>query len=323
MQAPRPARIRAALKRGGFTTLEVLISSLDRFFTHHGPQLAASISFYTVLSIFPLAIVLTAAFGLVVNDEAARKEVVEFLVQRLPLQESGVDDVRNMLRDATGRAGTLGLAGLVGLLYSASALMGATRNSLNAIWAIERRRPPLRGKALDILLVFALGTLFAASLVMGALTGAADDLGHEIGIPDKLLTGVLGFLTSLVPTVLSAIVFGVALVVLPDRRVRLRDIWPGIVVATVSFEIIQWAFGLYLRNFGSYSTIYGSLGTAVATMVFVYITAMALLIAAEIGRLWPEARSGELGGDGPSEPVREQVWRFLRGLVMEDPREKR
>jgi membrane protein len=292
--------------------------SIDAFFKHRCSQLAASISYYALLSLFPAAIVTAAIFGIVIGDDEARSEVVEFLFDTLPLSgDEGRRDLEGAVDGVTRNTETLGLIGLVGLLYSASALMGAVRNSLAVVWGGERQRPPLRAKALDILLVVGLGVLIGLSLAVTVLRSLAVDLGEDLGIPGRVLDTGLDTSGFLIPLVLSAIVFAVLFRVVPHPRPRLRDVWPGVVFATLGYELAKRGFTLYIDNFGNYSAVYGSLGAVIVFLVFIYIAAIVSLLGAEYAALWPRVRAGEFDGGGPGKPLREEIRDFVRGLVLE------
>jgi len=318
------ARLVERLRRGAGHAWRLTENAVPAFFSDRCPQLGAGIAYFALFSVFPLAIVLTAVFGLVVSGPDTKDEVVEFLVERLPLQESGARDLRTVLDDVAGGAGAVGAAGLIGLAYSASALMGAVRNSLNALWEFEEPRPPLRGKGLDIILILGLGLMFALSLAIALIEGVATDVGRDIGIPETLLAGTFSFVAILLPLALAAAVFAVLLRYVPARHQRWRDIWPGVLVAILGYKLVQVGFSFYLDNFGRYSAVYGSLGAIVAFMVFVYVAAMAFLLGAEYARLWPAVRAGELdpdpGEDG--EPFGRQVLGFLKGLAVRPERRR-
>ena len=319
------ARLGERLRLGAGHAWRLTENAVPAFFSDRCPQLGAGIAYFALFSVFPFAIVLTAVFGFVVSGPDAKDEVVEFLVERLPLQESGAQDLRAVLDDVAGGAGAVGVAGLVGLAYSASALMGAVRNSLNALWDFDEARPPLRGKALDIILILGLGLMFALSLAIALIEGVAAEVGRDIGIPGTLLEGTFSFVAILLPLVLAATVFTVLLRYVPARHQRWRDIWPGVLVATLGYKLVQVGFSFYLDNFGRYSAVYGSLGAIVAFMVFVYVAAMAFLLGAEYARLWPQARAGEFDPDpdeDEGEPLRRRVLGFLKGLAIRPERRR-
>jgi membrane protein len=307
------ARAGHALGRAGTLTER----SVDAFFRHRCPQLAASISYYALFSVFPAAILMAVVFGLIISGEDARREVVDFLFDNLPLSEDqGRRDLEKVVNDVTRNPGTLGVIGLAILLYSASALMGAVRNSVAVVWGSERDRPPLRGKALDILLVLGLGVLIGLSLMITILRGLAVDLGKDLGVTGRVLDGALDISGFVIPFLLSLIAFAVLYGVVPHPRPRLRDVWPGIVLATVGYELAKRGFALYIDNFANYSAVYGSLGAVITFLVFVYIAAMIFLLGGEFAALWPRVRAGEFE-NGEGRPLGEEIRRFLRGLVIE------
>jgi membrane protein len=309
------ARAGQALARAA----KLIERSVDAFARHHCPQLAASISYYALLSIFPAAILMVAIFGVVIGDDEARTEVVDFLFENLPVSEGeGRKDLEKVVDGVTSNTGALGVVGLLGVLYSASALMGAIRNSLAIIEETERQRPPLRAKALDLLLVLGLGILIALSFAATLVRGLAVDLSKDLGFTGRVIDEALNAVGFLIPFTLSLIAFTVILTVVPYPRPRLRDVWPGVLLAAVGFELAQRGFALYLENFGNYSAIYGSLGAVITFLVFIYIAAMVFLLGAEMATLWPRVRAGEFDdSDGDGEPFGERVRGFLRGLVIE------
>lgn len=319
-----PERVRTRVRAGARRAWWLTEKAVGGFFSDHCQQLAAGIAFFALFSMFPLAIVLTAVFGLFLSGGTAEDEVVNFLVERLPLEEGGGDDLRSVLDDVAGSAGAVGAAGLLALAYTSSALMAAIRNSLNAIWRLPERRAPLRGKALDIALVLGLGVLFLLSLVIALIEGVAADVGRDIGVPETLLDGSLSFVGTLAPLLLAGGVFTVLLVVVPARPQRLRDLWPGILVATAGYALVQVGFSFYLENFSRYSAVYGSLGAIVAFMVFVYVAAMAFLLGAEYARCWPAVRARPADSDdggGSDEPLGRRIWGLLKRLVVNPGRD--
>jgi membrane protein len=293
--------------------------SVDAFFTHRCPQLAASISYYALLSVFPAAIVMAAIFGLIIDDDDARSEVVDFLFDALPVTEDqGRQDLEKVVDGVTRNTTTLGIVGFAGLLYSASALMGAVRNSLAIVWGAQRQCPPLRGKALDVLLVLGLGSLIALSLAVTIVRGFAVDLSEDLGFAGRALESALDSSGFVIPFTLSLVVFAVVFRVVPHPRPRLRDVWRGVLLAALGYELAKRGFAFYLENFGNYSAVYGSLGAVITFLVFIYIAAMVFLLGAELPALWPRVRAGEFDRqDGDGATLGERLRGFLRDLVFE------
>jgi membrane protein len=292
-------RLRSILAGG----VELLLAAARLLSRHRGTQMAASMSYYALFSIFPAALVVAAAAGFFFGDTAARQDAVDFLLRELPLDEGqGRADLETVFDGIARNAGTLGLIGVAALLVTASALISATRHSVGAIFGDIERRGFLRGKGLDLLLILALGVLFAASFA-GTLIGRLDpDLGGPVG--EVVRTALTATGSWLVPMTLTAIVFGALLMVLSTGRPPLRDIWPGVLFATGAYELLKHGFSLYLASFADYGAVYGPLGAVIAFMFFVFLASLVFLLGAAIAAVWPDARDGRLGPPAGEEDER-------------------
>jgi membrane protein len=304
-------------------TWALIWNSIGALSRHRATQSAASMAYYALFSVFPTAIVLTAAAGFFLDDAKAREDTVNFLFDQLPLAdtEQGRGDIDKLVHGVTTNAGTLGFFGILALFFSASALLGATRGAVDAIFGGRVTRGFLRGKGIDLLLVLGVGFLFILSFASTILSG----FGIEPG------DGFLGALESVftwsgpvLPTALSAIVFGVLYCVLPVEHQRVRDVWPGILFATIAYELLKKGFTVYIDNFANYSAVYGSLGAVVAFMVFTYLASFVFLIGAEMAHLWPSVRRGDFDpgngdDDGESKSFGREVLDFAKSLVSRNP----
>ena len=309
---------RQKLGRGLGHAWSLLYNGIDGISQHRGTQLAAAMGYYALFSVFPAVIVLAAAAGSVLDDPAAREDVVDYLLRELPLsEEDGRGDVESVLDGVTANAGTLGLIGLAILIVTASALVSAARNSLSIIFEENIRRGALRGKALDVLLVVGLGILVAISFLASVIDQFDPDLSGTVGnwIQDVVdLADV-----TVVPIVLTGILFMVAFKVLPAERRPLRDLWPGIVFATLAYELVRRGFSWYLDTFGNYDAIYGSVGVIIAFMFFVYLASLAFLLGAEMSAAWPRIRDDNGSADGEGKPLGEEIKGFVKRLFTRNP----
>lgn len=298
-------------------------TSIGNLGRHRLGQLAASMSYYALLSVFPAAIVLAAAAGFLLDDPSAHEDAVQYLFDELPLSDTkGRSDIEDLVNGVTKNAGTLGLIGGIALLISASALIGAIRNSVAVIFEADHTRGAIRGKGLDLLLILGLGVLFALSFAATILSQFDSNLGDGFfNVVETALTAT-GWL---LPIALTALVFTVLYTVLPVNHPRIRDVWPAIVFATLGYELVKHGFTFYLNNFANYNAVYGSLGAVVAFMGFVYIASLVFLFGAEMAALWPEIRAGEHDpgsgddDDGPSKTFLEEVRDFGKSLVSHNP----
>ncbi|MFN8639325.1 MAG: YihY/virulence factor BrkB family protein [Dehalococcoidia bacterium] len=316
--SPTPALVRPRARPAWLTAGAILQRAAMNFNEDRGTHMAAAIAYYGLFSLFPLVTLAVSIFGIVMRDDQRRARVVQALVDALPVSTSGVAD---SLFAVASRGPTLTLVAAAATIWAASALLSVVRASLAVAFAADRGVPPLRAKAVDLIIAPIAGAAFLLSLtvttswrVLQSLAavrlpfleefGWAWDLGAELLPPTMVF---LGFLA--------------AYRVLPGRAVPIRYLWGGALVATAGFELVKAGFALYIANFGHYDVVYGSLGGVVALLFWVYLSANMLLIGAEVAAETAHVLRGEPrhGRHHPPELDREwrsAVWAFLVGLVL-------
>lgn len=291
LRLPPPARRRGARAKGhrtsrngtrSYVTL-LLRRSQQAYASDAGPHLAGSIAFRVLFSLFPLAIVLTGLFGIVVQLTGVQADVVDAIVSNAPLSEQGARDLTRLLEGATGNLSGLGLLAAVGLVWSASGVMSTIRYGLNRAWDVDSPRPLVRGKALDVGLVFAtsLLVLLSMSIAIGARlvrhhAGSAPVVGEALSGAATWTAGLVGSFALAFVTVL------VLYRVVPARTPRFSQLWPAAALVALTFALLQNVFAVYVEHFSNYNAVYGSLGGVVALLFFVYLSASAFLFGAEL-----------------------------------------
>jgi membrane protein len=229
--------------------------------------------------------------------------------------------VIHTIRGVTRASGALTVIGLLGLLWSASAMFGAIRRSFNIAWKVEGHRPVVRQKLRDLSVVASLGLLLVASIAGTAALRTLREISDTALGP--LSTGT-GFFWSVLPYMLPA-VFSFAVFVLlyrwvPSVKHEVSDVWPGALLATVLFELLKNSFALYVAKFNNYASAYGALGGILLFLFWTYLSASILLVGAELAAEYASMRRGEYALFGPPERSNtEEVIRFLRGLVFRNP----
>ena len=296
------------------------------------PQLAAGISYYVLFSVFPLALLFLAISGLVLANESLRGDLVDNLFDVLPLSEGeGREDLESAIGGLTTGISLAALVSVVGLMWSASGMMGALRRALNQAWDTDYKRAFLHGKLMDFARVLSLGLLLGlsvgATIFLQVARRVSDDLSDALGPLGSGATLSLEIVAVFVPLLISFITFMVVFKVVPSVKTRFRSIWPGALLAAVLFEGVKNGFAIYLRHFGNYDAVYGSLGTVVAFLFFVYVTANIMLLGAEMAAEWPRVIHGYYDdlpeNDVPEDDAqkresaepREPLWRRLRGAL--------
>lgn len=315
----RDAVFDAARPRGAsIVVLRILQRGAQNFAEDRGTQMAAAIAYFALFSLFPLMALAVSVFGIVLRDDELRERVVETLVEALPVEAPGVAD---SLYAVAQRGPTLTAVSLLATLWSASALLTAVRRSLSVAFDEGQGRPPLRAKALDLLLLPLAGVAFLASFVLTASWRIVQRRAEgQIPLLDRL--GWAWDLGALVlPAALAFMAFLFAYWLLPRQRVHPKYLWGGALVATAGFELVKFGFAVYVANFSNLDVVYGSLAGVVALLFWVYLSANMLLIGAEVAAETPrvllnQPRHGRLAPPLVERSWRRSLWDFARGLVL-------
>ena len=286
MRAALITRLRPVAERTLVATRRAALEFVD----DRGHRSAAQISFFAILSFIPLVLLLAAAFGLVFDDSAVRRRIIETVFDNVPLASSADRPrLERSVADALDRAGDLGIFTTILLLVAASGVSGALRHSINEAWDIEERPPLLKRKALDFALILGGTSILALSVSLTATHRLAEVLDDEEN-GGWLFAGALEVAGDLLPFVFVALAMLFLYRVLPMHRKPLREIWPGAIVAAIGLAIVKQGLELYFEQLADFGAIYGSLGAAMALLIFVYAAANVVVFGAEFAVEWARAR---------------------------------
>jgi membrane protein len=245
----------------------------------HTSQLAAGLSYYFVLSLFPLLIAFAAALSLVPVPNLF-EQIVALMAKFIPPDSMGL--VRTVLRDVISpHGGSILSLGIVLTIWAASGGVAALVEAVNVAYDLPDNRSFIRRRLLSIGLMFAVGALAVLALALLVVgPGFGRWMAGKIGLGTVfvLLWPYLRWVLSIVCAVL-----GIELIYMwaPSSRQPFRSTLPGAVMALVTWLVLSSALGLYLRNFARLNKTYGTLAAAVALLLWLYWTAFAMLVGAQ------------------------------------------
>jgi membrane protein len=242
--------------------------------------LAAQLSFYFLMALFPALLFVVALIGYVPLDTAL-SELLAVLGTVAP-QELVVLLREQLIQIASGSQASLLTVGVVGAIWSSSAAMVAIIDALNRAFDITEWRPWWKRRLVAIVLTIALAVFIVTALVL-LLIGPtvafrfASWLGLEPTV--AMLWAVFRW-----PVIIGCVVLVVDLVYhfAPNRRSRWVWITPGSVLATALWLASSFVFKLYVTNFSDFTATYGAIGGAIVTMLWFYVSSTAILIGAEL-----------------------------------------
>src|SRR5918998_6746955 len=301
---------------GGMITL--VKRSFGSFGKDKCATLSAAIAYYTVFSLFPMALVGVSLLGFFVGDESARQRVVDGLAGVITIGEDGRQAFSDTLAGINQAKGWLGLVGLATALWSASGLFGAIRTALDRVWDVDRPLPMLRAKARDLLLFLGFGGLLGASAASTGVLHAAQERGAAWLGPLATVAGpVFGLVVFVAPLLLTFAAFLFLYERAPHARLTMRDVLPAAVLAALFFEFGKNVLTYYILNMGSANKLAGSLGAAILLLVFIYYAAQAVLFAAELAKHRLLVKEGTLPAVDPKiERPKVPVVRKITGTLV-------
>jgi membrane protein len=272
--------------------VEMLARTFQNFIGHDGSHMAAGVAFFSIFSLFPLALGTTAIAGFFLNPEDAELLVVDFLEDQL----SSTDVVRANIKAIADAREAIGLVALAGLLWTSRAVFGAIHRVLNRAWNVSAPRHFLLYQLGQVASVAGIVAIFLVALTAGTVgTTVASQTDRFLGVDIPWW-----FLFSFSSFAVSTSVFLFIYKVVPDVKIRWRDALPAAVLASVLFEISKVGFALWLSNISRLDLVYGSVTAVIALMLFLYVGSLVLVFGAEFSSEYSRSTmSGRLGSRGP------------------------
>ncbi len=286
------------------------VAVAKKFTADRASNLAALLAYYAFVSLFPLLLVLVSVLGFVLEDNpAAQEDALDTALARIPVIG---DDLRENVHTLTGSGPAL-VIGLVGALWAGLGVTLALGRAFDEVWDIPRVDQPnavkarVRGTAVLVVLATA---LIAASAGTGlAIGGGLTGLGAQAATLAVTIAG-------------TAIVFLAAFALLTSGPRSVRQLAPGVAVATVGSLVLQAGGGWYVDHvILDASDTYGTFAVVIGLLSWFWLGSHILLIAAEVNvvlhrRLWPRSLRGEL------EPADREAMRRSAAAARQDAREE-
>lgn len=270
--------------------------TLRKFGNDQCTDMAASLTYFGVLALFPAVIAILSLLG-VFGQGTKTIDTILTIVSNIG-GSSIADSLRSPLMSLsqTQGAGITLIIGLLAALWSASGYIGAFSRAMNRIYEIGEGRPiwKLKPVMLLITLVTVVLAVFAALILV--LSGPVlAEIGSQLGLGSTVL---LIWKIAKWPVLLLIVVFITAFLYYTTPNVKqpkFKWISLGAVVAIVVWILASAAFGFYLSNFSSYNKTYGSLAGAIAFLLWLWITNVALLFGAELNAELERSRELQAG----------------------------
>ncbi|ORB26675.1 YihY/virulence factor BrkB family protein [Mycolicibacterium parafortuitum] len=261
----------------------VLRNTANEFTRDQCTDLAAALTYYAVLSLFPALVVVMSLLGVIGQGARTADAILQIVDDISP--GAAVDVLRDPIQQLVDSpsAGFTLVAGIIGALWSASGFVGAFGRAMNRIYEVDEGRPGWKLRLQQLVLTL-VGLLVAAvvALVLAVSGPVAEAIGGYLGIG---ATGLTVWNIARWPVLLVVVVLGVAMLYYFSPNVRqpkFRWISVGAAIAIVTWVVASLGFGLYVANFGNYNKTFGTLAGVIVFLLWLWLTNLALLFGAEI-----------------------------------------
>ena len=273
------------------TTFNLFKETFRQWLEDKAPQLGAALAYYTVFSLAPLILVLLAILGLLFrNDPAgAWQKVTEQLSYFL--DRSAIDVIQSIAQKASQPSKSV-LATVIGValaLFGASGVFGQLQDALNTIWGVKAKPGGgiwgfLRSRFLSFAMVGGVCFLLLVSMTIESLLKAFSHYVQAM-LPGGIVIAVTAYLLFDfgVVVLLLAMIFKI----LPDAKIRWRDVWIGAAMTALLFGFGKWALGLYLGS-GSAASAYGAASSLITLLLWIYYSSQILLFGAEFTQVYAD-----------------------------------
>lgn len=258
-----------------------------KFFDDQGTYLAAQITYYGVVSLFPLLLLLTTFLGYGLHGSRHfQRQVLDSALAQFPVVG---DQIARNIHSFHGSVPGL-IIGVLGCLYGGLGIVQATQNALNKVWGVPRnaRPDPLRARLRSLLLLAAGGGSVIVTTGLSALGAAANDYGASIDVSLRAAATALA-------VALNVTLFMTAFRVLTARSITLRQIRAGAIAAAVIWQALQLAGASLLgHKLRGATATYGLFAIVLGLLAWVYLGSVTVVICAEFNavrarRMWPRS----------------------------------
>jgi membrane protein len=246
----------------------------------HLLQMAAALSYYFVLSLFPSLILLSAIVAYLPLPDLFN-QAINLMSRFVPPDSMGI--VKKVLEDVVSpNRGTFLSFGILGAVWAASGGFAATIEALNIAYEVKETRPFWKTRLLSLGLAFVIGTLLLLALsvmIVGPRFG--EWLAAKVHL-SQLFVWAWPYIHWTLAVAFTILAVEALYYLAPNVKQRFLATLPGAVLAVGAWIGLSYILGVYFRSFANFNKTYGTLGAAVALMVWLYWTGFAMLVGAEL-----------------------------------------
>ena len=252
------------------------IDTVNEFLGKNCHYIAGAIAFSMFFSMFPLILAIISIWGFFLGPNVDQAELAAELAEIIPISSSFIAQT---VKGVASAKVITGIASVLLVMWASSAAFGAIRKGINTAWGIQKTRPFIKERMIDIALVTGAGILMVMLLFVAPMASSIHKV-LSLVFPDISYEFLSRIISQAVSPILSFSTFMILYRYMPNTEVRFRDVWLGALFSCLGFEGAKWGFLQYLNNYSVHNVLYGSVGAIMALLTWVYVSAIILLFGA-------------------------------------------
>jgi len=275
---------------------ELLKETFSSFSENKVMKLSASLAYYTIFSMGPLLIVIISLCGLLFSKQAVEGKLYDILKNFV-----GSDTAFSLqtMIERVGKDDQSFIAGIIGfvvLMLGATSIFSEIQDSINIIWGIQAKPKKnwikyLQNRFLSFSVIVSLGFLLLITLLISSLI---EMVSNNLSLYFPNTTIIVFYVINLLLTIfISTLIFGTIFKVLPDARIKWKDIFAGALVTSVLFLIGKFAISFYISH-TDVGSAFGAAGSLVVLLVWAYYSSVILYLGAEFTKAYASKYGGEI-----------------------------
>lgn len=272
------------------TVLRLIARTLQEMSDDDATHMAAAMSYYALVSLFPLTLGLISITSFFLEDAPTQQTIVDWVASFLPGSESLIEANIHVVLEARG---TIGAFAIVGLFWTGSAVFGGITRSINRAWDVHTDRPLYLSKARQLVMALLTGLMFLFSTSIITFLRIYERIAYlDFPYAETLVSTSSVIILYASSFVLILAVFLMLYKFVPNTKTYWRYIWVGATVAAALFETTKNLFIWYLNTFTNFGSVYGTLASVVVLLLWAYVSGLILILGAELSSEYGRIRRG-------------------------------
>lgn len=257
-----------------FGFLGIIRYAIERFSGLRGVEGSASIAFFTIFGLPPLLIVLVTVASYYLEIPDIQDQIIQAVREIVPIPP---DLIIEFLEGVLNQRGAVGIIGLIGLAWAGSGVLMSLTANINRAWPTAKIRNVVEKRLVAFLMIGTFILFIAASSILSTVVA----FFSQFDVPLLNLSAPVGVITDIIFLSLRFVLFLALYFFVPKTKVKKRAAFWAAVFASIAWEVTAYGFNWYFQSgLSNYNFLYGSLGTLVALMFWIYLNCLILVFGA-------------------------------------------